>query len=333
MDTSSATGITDWNYIDYVRVYGAPLLQPAALPSGHSTVVYVPHEHANGADQFSYSASDCPGNIFRFSRPSEEIHISIAAVNDPPEATSDHIEIPSGENANVHLAYRDVDDPLGVNLTITLTQLPVASTLKVYKAADASGSQMELEKVSSVPFQLPASALGQVQVDAGDIIGNETVGFTVRDASGEEASAVLTILITPPPASFAPLITGMSVLGAISMIAATFALYKFVGFIRTAVKAKKLHEEEREARCRKAFTAAMTQCHACHLISLENLRALGRLMPHEHARDRGLLVTMDNFDDLIQFSNSSPTAFISQSVRQDSNPRPLALLQPPCQLQ
>ena len=316
VDTSSATGINDWNYIDYVRVYGASLLQPAALPSGHTKVVYVPHEHANGDDHFSYAASDCPGNIFRFSASSGEVDISIAAVNDPPYAIDRHIKVTSYESANVNLAFGDddVDDTLGDNLTITLTQMPAASTFSVYMSADDYGSQTDLQKVNSVPFQMPASAQGRVHVVAGGEVGNETFAFTVRDASGEEAAAVVTILVQPQPASFAPLISAMSILGAISIIAATFALYKFVGFIQSAVKAKKMHEKEREARCRKAFTAAMTQCHACHLISLENLRALGRLMPHEYARDRGLLVTMDNFEDLITFSNENPTAFISQCV-------------------
>ena len=31
VDTSGATGIADWNYIDYVKVVGSEILQPAAL--------------------------------------------------------------------------------------------------------------------------------------------------------------------------------------------------------------------------------------------------------------------------------------------------------------
>ena len=47
--STAATGIADWNYIDYVKVYGSPDLQAAALPSGTRAVVYVPERDANGA--------------------------------------------------------------------------------------------------------------------------------------------------------------------------------------------------------------------------------------------------------------------------------------------
>merc|ERR1711871_984139 len=67
VDTSAQTGIADWNYIDYVKVFGAPSLQPAALPTNTTAVVYVPDTNANGADTFEYPASDCPGRLLRYS--------------------------------------------------------------------------------------------------------------------------------------------------------------------------------------------------------------------------------------------------------------------------
>ena len=106
----------------------------------------------------------------------------------------------------------------------------------------------------------------------------------------------MTLDIRPPESSLAPLITAMAVLGAISLFAGLFGLYKFIGFMRAALRAKRQYFIEREARCRRAFKAALTQSHACHLISLESLRALGKLMPHEHARNAGILVTLDNYE-------------------------------------
>lgn len=67
VDTTAETGVADWNYIDYVRVFGATKLQAAALPDGVSAVVYVPDAEAFGADSFEYRATDCPGDLFRFS--------------------------------------------------------------------------------------------------------------------------------------------------------------------------------------------------------------------------------------------------------------------------
>jgi hypothetical protein len=51
--------IDDWNYIDYVRVFGSLTLSTAALRSGQHQVVYVPNEHAHGEDSFEFRASEC----------------------------------------------------------------------------------------------------------------------------------------------------------------------------------------------------------------------------------------------------------------------------------
>ena len=65
IDTSAETGIDSWNYVDYIKVFGATKLQGAALPASQRAVVYVPDEHANGKDSFTFSATDCPGDLFR----------------------------------------------------------------------------------------------------------------------------------------------------------------------------------------------------------------------------------------------------------------------------
>ena len=50
--------INDWNYVDYVRVFGSRTLQPAALRTGQHQLVYVPNEHTNGEDSFEFRASE-----------------------------------------------------------------------------------------------------------------------------------------------------------------------------------------------------------------------------------------------------------------------------------
>ena len=57
---SEETGIADWNYIDYVLVYGSlGDIQPAALRTGVNAVVYVPDADAYGDDFFSFYSTDC----------------------------------------------------------------------------------------------------------------------------------------------------------------------------------------------------------------------------------------------------------------------------------
>ena len=58
VDTTAATGIDEWNYIDYVQVFGTTSLQEAALRIDASAVIYVPDEHANGADSFEFRATE-----------------------------------------------------------------------------------------------------------------------------------------------------------------------------------------------------------------------------------------------------------------------------------
>ena len=82
LDTSTETGIDDWNEYDYMKVYGSATLQPAVLPYGQNSVVYVPYKDAHGEDSFTYSASDCTGNLFRSSVPAK-VSFTIAPVNDP----------------------------------------------------------------------------------------------------------------------------------------------------------------------------------------------------------------------------------------------------------
>ncbi|KAL1519160.1 hypothetical protein AB1Y20_003420 [Prymnesium parvum] len=83
LDTSAETGIGDWNYLDYVKIIGSLELQPAALPHGVDSLVYVPDLNAYGSDSFDYESTDCPGDFFRFSPPAK-VDITLTANNDAP---------------------------------------------------------------------------------------------------------------------------------------------------------------------------------------------------------------------------------------------------------
>ena len=91
-------------------MHGARDLQAAALPAGMRHVVYVPERHAYGTDTFEYRASDCPGNLFRYSNKAI-VSFDIAAVNDAPVASVLHPPpIFTDQSDTMQLVYSDVDD-------------------------------------------------------------------------------------------------------------------------------------------------------------------------------------------------------------------------------
>ena len=66
-----------------------------------------------------------------------------------------------------------------------------------------------------------------------------------------------------------------------------------------------------EDRCRKAVRLVVTPKSSCHLISLSDFKKMGGLKPHELARDAGLLITLDNYDDLTSFASQHKLIFFS----------------------
>jgi len=67
VDTSVETGISDWNYIDYIKLFGSPDKQPAMLEYPTKQVLYVPRPDADGEDSFAAKAWDCGGFWLRSS--------------------------------------------------------------------------------------------------------------------------------------------------------------------------------------------------------------------------------------------------------------------------
>ena len=78
----------------HAQVFGATTLQPAALPDGATSVVYVPDLHASGADSFAYQSTDCPGDLFRFSSEAT-VAVDLTPVNDAPYAGTSHFQVNS----------------------------------------------------------------------------------------------------------------------------------------------------------------------------------------------------------------------------------------------
>ena len=183
VDTSAETGIDIWNYIDYVRIFGEMgEIQPAALRTGVSAVVYVPDADAFGDDSFLYVATDCPGSMLRDSEPSS-IAIAISAVNDAPVAAAQTVTLPVDTSMQLLvLSASDVDD---TRLTYTITSLP--STIDI---SDASGTAVAANTALSTGTLTLRSAT----------CGASTLSFTVSDGTLSSAAAVTTIDVACPPA-------------------------------------------------------------------------------------------------------------------------------------
>lgn len=181
VDTSVETGIADWNYIDYVRVYGSlGDIQSAALRTGVNKVVYVPDADEYGADAFSFHATDCPGSLLRSSAESV-VAIAIGAVNDAPAAVTQTIDV-------------------SVDTTTTLTVLGVT---------DVDSSSL-LYTVSSVPSDVTltdgagAAVVAGTTLSGGEltvfsaVCGGHAVAFSVSDGA-LSGSATTTVNVVCPP--------------------------------------------------------------------------------------------------------------------------------------
>ena len=79
----------------------------------------------------------------------------------------------------------------------------------------------------------------------------------------------------------------LSVIAGVGVVVIFFRLFKFC---RRVLQLKAKHEAMVKERCFRAAAAAVTLQSACCLVSLKSLKAMGRLKPHEIAREEELLL-------------------------------------------
>jgi len=120
LDTSAQTGISDWNYIDYIKLLGSDDAQPGMLRFPIHKVIYIPDENAHGVDEFSFQANDCGGDRLRNSKP-ENIVIHVAAEPDAPTG-EETIHLNKRTNrAQIDIRAHDVD---GEDISVKLLTSP-----------------------------------------------------------------------------------------------------------------------------------------------------------------------------------------------------------------
>jgi len=129
-----------------------------------------------------------------------------------------------------------------------------------------------------------------------------------KDADAEAEQQMMLIII--------------ATLSAVVGLVLFFVGYKAVIFIKKAIRSHKEQQEQRRKRCRQAVASAVTLQSTCHLITLNDLKNMGILKPHEIGRDAGMLKSIDNYEDLIHFSNEHPIIFFSHQWLAWSHPDP-----------
>jgi len=163
-----------------------------------------------------------------------------------------------------------------------------------------------------------------VRVTTGGSTGNATIGFQVTDSAGVTTTGgKMTLVVTSlPEDSTAMLITIVIILGAVMGVIGMFGCWRASIFLKAAIRAKAQLEAEEIARCRRAVNAARTIESTLHMVNLKSFKAMGKITTHEDAREKGFLVHVDNYDELITFVAKNPVAFISHQWLSWGNPDP-----------
>ena len=104
----------------------------------------------------------------------------------------------------------------------------------------------------------------------------------------------------------------------IAVLTTIFAVATLTGvrfgikFVKNAIDHRKANDANKRKRVRRAVHSVTSMQSACWLITLDDFRGLGKMVPHEQARDANLLKAIDEYDDLVQLVNNYPVIFFSQ---------------------
>jgi hypothetical protein len=121
-------------------------------------------------------------------------------------------------------------------------------------------------------------------------------------------------VLTTQPASghqaWVPAVLG-SILALMMVILCCCSVYRTFKRYQAMVRAQQMHEQEVQMRilnaCRSTLQLRFSMC----FIRFPFFEQQGKLVSYETARDKGLLATIDTYDDLVVHSTQNPTMFIS----------------------
>jgi len=183
LDTSSETGIADWNYIDYIKILGSEDMQTSMIRYPSTSVWYKPHENEYGDDSFEYMTYDCGGDRLRSSKPAT-VAMTITPVEDTPEAQT----VPLGEDGFVHanltanrteirIVATEHDDEI---VTMTLSKAPDGGTLSDGTGELTTNSAIQVENNQAVLSLLrPVCVLPETRVTHFEVSVTDPTGRSV----------------------------------------------------------------------------------------------------------------------------------------------------------
>ena len=153
---------------DSLRVasVSAPANGTAAIAAGGGGVRYTPAENWHGTDAFTYEIDDGNGGMA-----SATVTVTVAPVNDLPEAADDEASTNEDEAVTVDVLANDTD-PDGDGLRIASVSSPENGTARI---------------AAGVVLYMPAA----------NFHGTDRFTYTVEDGNGGTASASVTVTVTP----------------------------------------------------------------------------------------------------------------------------------------
>jgi hypothetical protein len=198
-DTSAETGVDDWNYLDYVKVYGSETLRSGQIPNGMTHIIYVPEADAVGSDVFTFQAADCPGVRLRHSEVAS-VSLTIVPVNDAPKSEATIVTLPFGQSSILfQLPVNDADGS-PETLTAEIHSLPDQGVLSIQH-------HLTTEGINRLPFPLERGVFEQLSYSVAGLHVRTTeqaaaprfryvdsnMTFRVQDADG--ASSLLWLVL------------------------------------------------------------------------------------------------------------------------------------------
>ncbi|MBM3956824.1 MAG: tandem-95 repeat protein, partial [Gemmatimonadetes bacterium] len=171
-----------------VDSYTAPAVGTLTMDApGDGSFTYEPAPDHNGVVTFTYRARDSMGGV---SEPAT-VTITVNPVNDPPEATPQHVSTPEDTDLAIQLGGTDIEgDPLAA----TVTALPADGQL--FQTADGSTPS---DEITSVPATVTDALARVVYRPAPNEYDSPYAQFefVVNDGAVDSAPATVTVNVLP----------------------------------------------------------------------------------------------------------------------------------------
>lgn len=87
-----------------------------------------------------------------------------------------------------------------------------------------------------------------------------------------------------------------------------------IKFVRNVLTLRRKEESRKNAKCLSAVHAVVTMNSPAYVMSYKSFKESGMLILHEEARRTGVLVSIDNYADLLDFTNRFKVIFFSHQV-------------------